>query len=194
MSAFAALAALLAGYLAGSFPTGPLLAGRRGVDLRALGSGNIGATNAARALGWRVGALVLAGDALKGALPVALALTLAPASLAPEAAAVGAVLGHLFPFTLGFRGGKGVATAFGGFLPLAPLAALAALAIWGLLLLLTRKSSLGSLVAAALFGPLVYALSPRPLASAAALGVVALVFWRHRENLDRLRRGEEHQI
>jgi glycerol-3-phosphate acyltransferase PlsY len=185
------LFAVLFGYLSGSFPTGPLIARRRGVDLRAVGSGNVGATNAARALGKGWGAVVFLGDALKGLLPVLLALFFSPASLAPEAAALGALLGHLLPFTLGFRGGKGVATAFGGFVALSPYAALLSLAAWGGLVLATKKSSVGSLAGALLLPPLVWLLSGRPYAWLAAAVAVVLVIARHKENLSRLWRGKE---
>src|SRR5262249_23957567 len=116
-----AVGAVLAGYLVGTLPTGLLVARARGVDIRTVGSGNIGATNVARALGKKLGGLVLAVDALKGFLPTFLA---ARAGLAPEiVAAVGlaTILGHIFPLWLRFRGGKGVATGLGVFLAVAPV-------------------------------------------------------------------------
>lgn len=193
-SLFALCGALGFGYLSGSFPTGPFFARRRGVNLRTIGSGNVGATNAARALGWRFGLLVFLGDALKGLLPVWLFLFWAPEGGAPEVAALAAIIGHIWPFTLEFRGGKGVATAFGAFWALAPKAALISLVLWGVLALFTRKSAVGSLVAALLFPCWVLLFSARPWAAPAALIASGVIFWRHRENIERLRRGEEHEI
>ena len=152
----ALVAALIAGaFWAGAIPFGVLLARRRGVDIRAHGSGNIGATNVSRVLGARDGAIVLVLDALKGALPTALALALADPAAPPgiDARAVAltggaAILGHCFsPFLRG-RGGKGVATALGVFLVLAPAIVAVAVAIFAAVLAVTRVPALGSLAAA----------------------------------------------
>jgi len=189
----------LAAYLLGSIPFGVVVARARGVDLRGVGSGNIGATNAARALGKKLGALVLLLDALKGFAPVLAArLVLARAPHADCLVATTALLafaGHLFPLYLRFRGGKGVATALGVFLALSPLAALGAFAIYALTYVVTRISSLGSLTAAAAFVPLLYFLSARNrvLTALAAVIVVAIVA-SHHENLRRLLRREERRL
>jgi glycerol-3-phosphate acyltransferase PlsY len=203
----AVLIALLAGYLCGSFPTSYLLGRRKGVDLRVEGSGNLGATNAFRVLGPFTASMVLLVDLLKGAFPVWLALTPRLAVLGPTgdalalAAAMGAVLGHAFSPWVGFRGGKGVATAAGAFLTLAPWGAIPAFGIWLILLLSTRIMSIASIAAAAALPVtlLVHTLShpdsqPRWATLVASVVLGALILLRHRENLRRLRRGEEKPL
>jgi acyl phosphate:glycerol-3-phosphate acyltransferase len=186
-------------YLLGSIPFGVIVARARGVDLRQVGSGNIGATNAARALGKGLGAVVLLLDALKGFAPVLAArLLLARAPYGEclvATTALLAFLGHLFPVFLGFRGGKGVATALGVFLALSPLAALGSVVVFAVVFALTRTSSLGSLTAAAAFVPLIYFLSARSrvLTALAVLLVVGIVV-SHRENIGRLLRREEKKV
>ncbi|MBM4265485.1 MAG: glycerol-3-phosphate 1-O-acyltransferase PlsY [Deltaproteobacteria bacterium] len=195
------LGVALISYLIGSVPWGYLLGRWYGLDVRRSGSGNIGATNVARSLGRRVGLLTLALDAAKGALPVLLA---ANASLWPSAetspetraaiAALGAVAGHVFSIFLRFQGGKGVATAAGALLALAPGAALIALAVFAALLLAKRIVSLASLGAVAT-APVGMALSGEPRAAVlAGVGVAALIFVRHRDNLARLRAGTEPRL
>ena len=164
--------------------------------MREVGSGNIGATNAARAGGRKLGVLVLVLDALKAVVPILLDQrscwrARGRADLWVMGVAVAAFAGHLFPVWLRFKGGKGVATGLGIFLVLAPWAALAGLATWVGVYLATRISSVGSLA-----GTLVcvvvgfYLLGPTPIAwGCAAVG--ALIWWRHRENIRRLVRGEE---
>ena len=189
-------ALVVLGYLSGSIPFGLLLAKLVvGVDVRTVGSGNIGATNAARAGGRTLGAVVLVLDAFKAVAPILLTRWLLGqgprGDLWVMAVAVAAFAGHLFPVWLRFKGGKGVATGLGIFLVLAPWAALAGLATWVGVYLATRTSSIGSLA-----GSLVcvlagfYLLGPTPIAwGCAAVG--ALIWWRHRENIERLLRGEE---
>jgi glycerol-3-phosphate acyltransferase PlsY len=142
----------LIAYLLGSIPFGVVLARARGVDLRTVGSGNIGATNAARALGKKLGAVVLLCDALKGLLPVLLARHLTAghphADWLVAGTALAAFLGHLFPVYQRFRGGKGVATALGVFLAVAPFAALGAVLVYAAAYALWRISAVGSLAAA----------------------------------------------
>jgi acyl phosphate:glycerol-3-phosphate acyltransferase len=186
-------------YLLGSIPFGVVIARARGVDLRQVGSGNIGATNAARALGKASGAVVLLLDALKGFAPVLLArLLLARAPYGEwllATTALGAFLGHLFPVFLGFRGGKGVATALGVFLALSPLAALGALVVYALVYAITRTSSLGSLTAAVAFVPLLYFLAGRSrVLLALAVLLVLMIILSHRENIRRLLRREEGKV
>lgn len=193
--------AVCAAYLAGSIPFGVLFARARGVDLQKSGSGNIGATNAMRVLGKRMGAIVLLCDAAKGTAPVLAAREwLAPQLLPPTAngwvAGIGfaAFAGHLVSPWLRFRGGKGVATALGVFLALAPVPTLAAAAIFALTYAITRVSSLGSLVAATSLWPMLWWTgAPRPyLACAGAMW--ALIVFKHRGNLARLARGEEKRV
>jgi glycerol-3-phosphate acyltransferase PlsY len=190
----AVVGAIVLAYLAGSVPTGFLVARARGVDIRAAGSGNIGATNVARTLGRPLGALVLFLDALKGFAPTLGAAALGLSDGAVAASGLATVLGHVFPVWLRFRGGKGVATGLGVFLALAPVAAAAAVVTYAGLLAATRVSSLGSLAAATvLLGAMVA--TQRPGATL-ALGVAVwlLIVWRHRDNIARLRRGQEGRL
>jgi glycerol-3-phosphate acyltransferase PlsY len=191
--------ALVIAYLAGSIPTALLVGKANGVDLRTVGSGNLGATNVFRTLGWRWGLFVYVVDLAKGALPVL---------LLPDVAHVAggwpwgvvfsvlAIVGHVKPvFLLGKGGGKGVATASGVFLALAPAPALCALVAFVAVVAATRYVSLGSLVGAAVL-PLALAWQARgatPLVLVAVV-VAAFVYWTHRENIGRLRRGEERRV
>jgi glycerol-3-phosphate acyltransferase PlsY len=189
---------LLAAYLFGSFPTGYLLARLiTGQDLRGVGSGGTGATNARRALGSRWGGIVAAVDILKGAIAVLLSRWLDTGDLTTALAGVAAIIGHCWPIWLGFRGGKGVATGAG---------AAIGLSLWGLLLVpalivpvaITRYVSLGSLIAAiatpVLFGALAAAGAAPVAYLAFAVGGAALIVWRHRENIGRLRSGTERRL
>jgi glycerol-3-phosphate acyltransferase PlsY len=186
-----ALVLVAVGYLCGSVPWGLLLARRVGVDVRRTGSGNIGAANVARSAGVGLGLATLAADAAKGALPVALARWVTADPAVAAAAGAAAFAGHVFPVTLGFAGGKGVATALGVLATLAPLAALAAVAVFVLVFGVCRYVSLGS-VAGALTAPAAVAAMAEPNAVlAAALAMSAVIVFRHRGNLARLRAGTE---
>ena len=178
--------ALAASYLAGSVPFGLLVArAATGKDVRTVGSGNIGATNVARAAGRSAAAITLVLDALKGLVPVLLAARTLPQPWAPAACGVAAVLGHCFPVWLRFRGGKGVATGLGVALGLAPVAAVCGAAVWALLYKLLRISSVGSLAGVA--AALLVAAATSPGWSIAGLGAIAIVILaRHRGNLARL--------
>lgn len=178
-------------YLFAAIPVGLVIGRLRGVDLREVGSGNIGATNAVRALGRSWGLLVFALDVGKAALPVGLALLRFgehPQGEAIVAAiALAAILGHVYPVYLNFRGGKGVACAFGVFLILAPKAALVALVVYLQTLALTRISAVGSLTAATvLLGVAWLDPSVPGVWKLLGLGLIGLVWWRHRENLPRV--------
>lgn len=187
---------LAVGYLCGSVPFGVLVTRRFAhKDVRAEGSGNIGATNVARVAGRGLGALVLLLDAAKGAAPVGLALWLWPVEPRLHAAVgLAAFLGHVFPVWLRFKGGKGVATALGVLAVLLPVSAAAGFAVWAVLLALTRTSSVGSLLGAvaavavgfARAGPVEY-----PVLAVVLLG--AMLF-THRGNLRRLWRREENTV
>jgi len=207
-----ALLLLLAAYLVGGIPFGYLIGQLKGVDLFAAGSGNIGATNAGRVLGRKVGILVFVLDFLKGAIPVAAVLPLAkaidPATLmalgSPEilqaSAAALAFLGHLFPIYLRFRGGKGVATSAGALFVLVPGPAVAAIVTWVAVVLASRYVSLASLAAASALviarflgvsSPLE---SPSMAATLFCVAAAAMVYVRHRANVKRLINGTENHF
>jgi glycerol-3-phosphate acyltransferase PlsY len=190
----------LLAYLLGSIPTGLLVArAMKGPDPRTQGSGNLGAANLYRLLGWKAGLLTLLGDAGKGVLPVILALyRLSSLGAWQETgvAAVGtaAVLGHIFPIYLGFKGGKAVATTFGVVAVLAPLAAVNLVLVYVLALAQTRIFSAAALIAA-WFLPLAVGLFSPSKAYLFLAGVLSgLILICHRENLVRLFKGEEPRI
>jgi glycerol-3-phosphate acyltransferase PlsY len=177
-------------YLCGSIPFGLLIARfKTGTDVRTVGSGNIGATNVARAAGKAAAALTLALDALKGFAPVFAAGRFA-ADPVPAACAVAAVCGHCFPVWLRFRGGKGVATGLGVSLAIAPWAALAGALAWVLVYAVRRISSLGSLAGAAASAVTAAFTAGRSAAIALTL-IGVLIVARHAENVRRLLRGQE---
>src|SRR5665647_269386 len=190
------LAGLLIAYLAGSIPFA-YLAGRlfKGIDLREHGSGNLGATNVFRVMGWKIASVVMLLDMAKGALPV----LLLPPRFAPSqpvlwaiAFGVAAIVGHVKPvFLLWKGGGKGVATAGGVFLALAPIPSLISIAVWALVLYLSGYVSLASLASAVTLTvavTIMYGVTS-PIAIACAV-ITVFVFWTHRANIGRLRRGE----
>ncbi len=193
-------AAAAAAYLAGAVPFG-LVVGRalRGLDIREHGSRNLGATNAWRVLGPRIGVLVLLLDAGKGLVPVLAARALA-GEAAAFAAGAAAILGHVFPIYLRFRGGKGVATSAGVLAALAPVETAVAAVAFALALAATRIVSVGSLAAAvalpatAILRDPGTALASRLPITGLALAAAVLVFVRHRANLGRLARGLEPRI
>ena len=195
-------AALAAAWLVGSFPTAYLVGRAHGVDLRTVGSGNLGATNVLRSIGKGAAALVYVVDALKGALPVLLGQwvlrrpDVAGTAALPLLCGLAAILGHVRPvFLRGRGGGKGVATASGVFLALAPWATGLAIVAFVATAALSRYVSLGSLVAAVVL-PLAAAWRPgvrTPVFAGAAL-VGAFVWFTHRENLARLRAGTERRL
>jgi glycerol-3-phosphate acyltransferase PlsY len=187
------LGALVVGYLFGSIPSGYLLARAAGLgDVRTIGSGNIGATNVLRTGNKGLAALTLVLDALKGAVPVWLTLHylgLYPAMLA----GLGAFLGHLFPVWLGFKGGKGVATYIGVLLGLAWQGVIVFAAAWLLVAFVTRFSSLAALVAAVAVPVALVFLGRLELAELFAV-MSAIVFIKHRPNIERLVAGTESKI
>jgi len=189
------LGALLIGYLLGSIPFGVLLTRATGAgDLRAIGSGNIGATNVLRTGRKGLAALTLLLDAAKGAAAILIVRLVFPdePQLDPLAA-FGALLGHLYPLWLRFRGGKGVATFLGILAPLHWQIALAAAAVWLLMLALTRYSSLAGMVMA-LSAPVVAALLGRFDLALLLFGFALLIVWKHRANLERLMSGSEPRV
>jgi glycerol-3-phosphate acyltransferase PlsY len=188
-----------AAYLVGSIPWGLILIlGLHATDIRRAGSGNIGATNARRIGGTAVGLLTLAGDILKGLVPLVLGYQLVGAQPPPWAAAylsllaLACFLGHLFPVYLRFRdGGKGVATALGCFLAISPLACLVALLVFILFLCLTSRVSAASLAAAAILPLAVWQATASPAFTTCAALMAAMIIWRHNANIRRLLQGTE---
>jgi glycerol-3-phosphate acyltransferase PlsY len=178
-------------YLLGSVPTGYVVGKLAGIDVREVGSGNIGATNVARAVGKRQGLLTLLADAAKGFLPVLIAIQLEFSSVAIAATATAAFLGHIYPVFLRFRGGKGVATALGGLLAIAPVATLVVVGLFALAAFGSRIVSLAAMMAA-VAAPLVLWLFYQPPAIVAmGLVMAAMIVFRHRGNIQRLRAGTE---
>ena len=189
---FASILALAAAYLLGSVPFGLLLTRVFGAgDLRAIGSGNIGATNVLRTGRKGLAAATLLLDLAKGCAAVMLTRAFVPG--AEALAALGAVLGHCFPVWLGFRGGKGVATMMGAALGLAWPIGLVYAAVWLLMLLGTRISSLSGMSAAVAAPIAAFALGHESYAAVLIL-ITALVLWLHRENIARLRAGTEPKV
>lgn len=194
---------ILVGFIVGSIPFGVIIAKRRGIDITKQGSGNIGATNVARAMGSRMGAYTLGIDALKGFLPTLAALWIMPSWPWVSVVAFAAVVGHCFSIFLDFNGGKGVATSAGVFLALAPFATLGAAIVWLAVVLFTRVSSFGAF--AALPALLLLLLLPafelmgfkissgRPYLLL-AVAIALVVLYRHRANLKRALEGAESRF
>jgi len=195
---------LLGSYLLGSIPFGYVAGKIRGIDIRKIGSGNIGATNVVRVIGKRYGYSVFVLDFFKGFGAVKISMSIAtdarPEWASPEIfgifAAIASVIGHSFPVWLKFRGGKGVATSAGALFGLIPLAALIGIVIWVLVFWFTRYVSVASVVAAATL-PLVILIMTRlnqihgNALFYSSLGLAAVVMWRHRSNFSRLMHGSE---
>ncbi|PRQ05943.1 glycerol-3-phosphate 1-O-acyltransferase PlsY [Enhygromyxa salina] len=182
---------MLAAYLIAGIPVGLVVGRARGIDLREVGSGNIGATNAVRAMGKAWGLLVFALDVAKAGLPVAAALHhFGPTPGGPSKVALvalAAILGHVFPIYLRFRGGKGVACAFGVFLVLAPKAALVSVLVYAQTLWLTRISAVGSLTAALVIVVVAWVDPSVPLPYVILAAALAGLIWeRHRPNLQQM--------
>jgi glycerol-3-phosphate acyltransferase PlsY len=192
-----------AAYLLGSIPTGFLVAKAKGIDIRAAGSGNIGATNAMRVLGKPAGILVLLVDALKGYAAVAwVCAALLKIFNVPEAdaenfqivAGAAAVLGHNFTCWLKFKGGKGVATSAGVYLALTPIALGIALAAFILTVLITRYASVGSIVAAIVLPFAVWFKDDNLILRIVTIALCALAIFKHKKNVERLFAGTENRI
>ena len=184
--------AFVVGYLLGSIPFGLLLTKAAGKgDIREVGSGNIGATNVLRTGSKWLAAATLLLDAAKGAVAVIIAQRLWPDAV--NFAAAGAMIGHLYPAWLRFKGGKGVATMLGVLVPLLPIAALVYAIVWIGLLLVLRISSVAGMAAAA-SAPVTAALLGEQALFPMLLGFALLVIWKHKENVRRLARGEEPRV
>ncbi len=188
------LIAIVAAYLIGSVPFAFLLTRRRGIDLRDVGSGNVGAANVLRTSGVRVAVLAMCLDGAKGALAVALAQRLATGYVTPVAAGVASIVGHVYPVWLRFHGGKGVATAAGVFSVLAPLAVGIASGTFLVTVWATRFVSLGSVAATLSLVVTVFASDLPAEIAAGAVSAAAVILHRHRANFARLVAGTERRV
>jgi len=199
------LTTAVAAYLLGSIPTGFLVAQAKGIDIRSVGSGNIGATNVFRILGKPAGIFVLAADALKGWLAVAVmpGLVFSIFGLSPDhqarefyaiLAGVLAVLGHNYTCWLYFKGGKGIATSAGALVALVPWALLIILTVWLVLFVFTRYVSLGSLAASFTLPFATFLTTGSATLTAAAGAMGALAIYKHKANIKRLLNGTETRI
>jgi glycerol-3-phosphate acyltransferase PlsY len=196
VSLLSAAAAILGAYLLGAIPFGLFIAkALAGIDVRTVGSGNIGATNVLRAAGAKAAVLTLLADSLKGALPVLLAGIFIPEPWVPALTGMAAIAGHNYPVYLRFRGGKGVATSLGVVLASAPWIGLLCLITWLAAALLWRYSSLSALVAFAAYPLITFAVrSSDAPQGALSLFVFGMMYYRHRENIRRLLAGTEPRI
>jgi glycerol-3-phosphate acyltransferase PlsY len=185
---------VLGGYVLGSVPTGILVGRAWGVDIRQVGSGNIGMANVLRSVGKKAAAVTMLGDMLKGLVPVVAAHLITGNEWVVAAVALAAVVGHCWPVFLRFKGGKGVATGAGTSIGLVPVVGLALFAFWWAVVLVSKYTSLGA-IAVMLVSPVVFLLSgqPAPYVLYTVIGG-ALVLWRHRENARALVRGTERKI
>ncbi|MEW6637775.1 MAG: glycerol-3-phosphate 1-O-acyltransferase PlsY [Actinomycetota bacterium] len=185
---------ILLGYVMGAVPTGILVGRAAGVDVRKVGSGNIGTANVLRAAGKWAAALTMVGDMLKGIIPVLLARGLTDDVWVLAAVALAAVVGHCWPVFLRFRGGKGVATGAGTSIALVPPVGLAMFALWWVVALTTRYTSLAAMVVMVVT-PFAFVLTGQPLPYVLyALIGGGLVLWRHRENARALLKGTERKF
>ena len=189
----AAALALALAYLLGSIPFSYLVARSRGIDVRTVGSGNVGATNVMRSAGRAAGLAAFFLDFLKGSAATWLALRLAGPTIA-AAAAVTAVLGHMYPVWLSFKGGKGVATGAGAFLPIIPIAAISGLVVFALVARATRYASVGSIAGASTLPVAALAMRAPAAFTAAAAVAALLIVGKHRGNLSRIRAGTERRL
>jgi len=184
---------IICAFVMGSIPVGVIVAKTKGIDLKKIGSGNIGATNVLRSLGKGPAALTLFGDMLKGALAVALGKYFGLGTFYQGLIGLSAILGHNFSLFLGFRGGKGVATSLGVFLLYSPQTALITFIIWIVVVLTTKYSSLGARISFGLLPLTIILLDSRDKLPVAAL-VTLFILIRHTDNIRRLIKGTERKI
>lgn len=184
---------IISAFVMGSIPVGVIVAKTKGIDLKKIGSGNIGATNVLRSLGKGPASLTLFGDMLKGALAVALGKYFGLGTFYQGLIGLSAILGHNFSLFLGFRGGKGVATSLGVFLLYSPQTALITFIIWIVVVLTTKYSSLGALISFGLLPLTIILLDSRDKLPVAAL-VTLFILIRHTDNIRRLIKGTERKI
>lgn len=178
-------------YLLGSIPTGYILGSWAGIDVRTVGSGNVGATNVARALGKAKGLFTLIADVAKGFIPAFVAFQLGFSHMAVAWVGAAAFFGHLYPVFLKFQGGKGVATALGVLLAVAPAASLVLMGVFLAAAYFSRIASLSSMAAAVAAPLVVWAFAyPTPIIALCLL-FAAMIVYRHRSNIERLLAGTE---
>ena len=185
---------VLLGYLAGSVPFAFLLARQAGIDVRFAGSGNVGATNVLRTTGTGRAVTVMVLDVAKGALAVFLAHVANAGAATTAVAGTAAVIGHIYPVWLRFHGGKGVAVAAGVFGVLTPSATAVACGLFVIIVRLTRYVSLGSLAATLALPPAAWLMGASTAVVLASWGTAALIVFRHRANIQRLRAGTERRM
>lgn len=185
---------ILLGYLAGSVPFAFLLARRRGVDVRVAGSGNVGAANVMRTTGAGRAVAVMALDVAKGAAAVLAVRLSADSAWVAALTGVAAIVGHIYPVWLKFHGGKGVAVAAGVFSVLTPIGTGIAASLFLITVWLTRYISLGSIAATVALPPVAWWSGAPPAVVIAAAGTGALILFRHRANVVRLRAGTERKM
>ncbi|MBC8160887.1 MAG: glycerol-3-phosphate 1-O-acyltransferase PlsY [Roseiflexaceae bacterium] len=192
------LGMMAVGYLAGSIPFSFIVARARGVDLRTVGSGNVGGSNVWRNVGFGPFVLAAGGDLLKGTLPTLAAMQLGLPPLAVVLTGVGAILGHTFPVWLGFKGGKAVATSGGVILALSPLLLLIAFLTWAVVFAIARMSSVASLTASlvvAISATIFYLRGTFDLTYTLFVWLaIAAIFYLHRENIKRILAGKESRF
>ena len=197
------LAAIIFAYICGSIPWGYIIGKVNGIDIRTVGSKNIGATNVTRCVGKKAGKLCFALDFLKGLLPVLLAQYLAKRGLTGGEITTlivvfATIIGHIFPLFLNFKGGKGVSTAAGAIMALAPYALITALAVWVVVFLVSRYVSLASITAAAVLPVVqwIFVLTQGKnwLVATILTIIAALAIFRHRSNIQRLLDGTENRF
>lgn len=185
--------AIVLAYLLGSISFGVLVAKSQGIDIHTVGSGNTGTSNVMRVLGKKLGAVVLVGDAGKGMLAAAIGVW----SVDPSFGYVtlfAAVLGHAFPVFHRFRGGKSVATALGGFVVLAPVVGVTLTIVWGVILIVWKTASIGSIIVMVLAVPLLALTGRRGSDLAWSAAIVIFILIRHSGNIQRLTQGSERKV
>ena len=191
MSVFIAVVAVVAAYFIGTLPSAIIIARSKGIDITSVGSGNPGASNVARALGWKYGGMVFVLDAAKGAIPVAIMLSDRPIAYLCGAAAI---VGHIFPVTRAFKGGKGIATGGGVLLPLHPPVMIGALLTWALIAKVGKKASLASIVVVPLVMLTLAVIGTPAWEIFAFIGIGILIEIRHLSNIKRLITGTEPPV
>jgi len=178
-------------FLAGSIPTGLMIAKAKGIDIRSTGSGNIGATNVMRSVGKESALFTLIGDIAKGALPVVIGILLKLPQMELAVVGLAAILGHNFSIFLKFRGGKGVATSLGVLLAYSPYVGLFTAIVWLMVMKWSKTSSLSALAAFAALPIIFLVLDNNALNIIFALVITVLIFIRHADNIKRLAKGQE---